>query len=208
MGAFQGSLGVWETGHHFSKPPSPLWPCLLASPAGFCVPVLPTSLSPILSNLCVILVSLPLGFRPCMSLDLCLLLSQLFVLYHPSGPPSACLCYISKASISPSSCGPLLPHCLGSVGPLAAFGPSLLLSKERRGESGASQRWGCLLGEGAGQDGGGGRSGPVAAMAQERRKKPQPGAPGLCVGLYSLLTLPSSPKPPLPRLPALTGYCR
>lgn len=32
----------------------------------------------------MILVSLPLGFCPCMSLDPCLLLSQLFVLSHPS----------------------------------------------------------------------------------------------------------------------------
>lgn len=205
---------------HLSKPLFPLLlsvsPCLCVRPSvcplsSLSLPNLALSVVRCLSGiLCVSLFSFCLCAFFCLSLSLCFSL--------PVSPwMSPLVLYIFVVSLSliilppprfpvfvppPVSALPL--HCLTPGGPLAsAVGPLPSLFQER-GEAGALQRWGCCpAGEGAGQKGGGGRSGPVGVKAQEREisplRVPQPR------GLAPLPTLPSAPRSPPPRPPGTPG---
>lgn len=112
--------------------------------------------------------------------------------------PSLCL------SLSPlrglhfglSSCGPLLSHSLGPMGSLASLGPSLVLSKDRRGKSGASQSWWGRQVRACDSHG---------SRKQEETSAGVPGAPGSRVGLHALLTLPPLPSLHCPGLQHLLG---
>lgn len=161
---------------HLSKPLSsprsgflrPVCPPACLHPARL-HPALSLCLSPLLSGR---LSGILRAWRFSVSVPSCLPLSLFASIrlssHLPSHPPSVCL------SLSlPLSLNPLLPHLLLGLplpphssspgGPLASCGP-LPSPFQGKGELG-HPRGGVLPGTGAGQEGGGGRSGPVGVKA-------------------------------------------
>lgn len=136
----QGSLGVWETGCHLSEPLSSLRSPLLLFPAGLRVSGAP---HPSLPSMCVILVSLSLGFCPCLSP-----LVSALCLYHSFLGLPLCL------SLSPLLRSLLLSLLLwvSSYSQPRPSGPLGLPSpfQREKGVPEVSQRQGCLPVEGVG----------------------------------------------------------